>query len=112
MTGLYIVLGIILFFVVLFSFKVSVIVEMTNKNKVVLKYLFLKFTLLDSSKPEKEKKPKNKKKEKNKTEDTSAETTDTTPTENTTDNNVYCLKSLEIFLAVAAGKISKELIRY
>ena len=80
MTGLYIVLGIILFFVVLFSFKVSVIVEMTNKNKVVLKYLFLKFTLLDSSKPEKEKK------QKNKTEDTSAQTTDTTPTENTTDN--------------------------
>ncbi|MBR6551515.1 MAG: DUF2953 domain-containing protein [Clostridia bacterium] len=87
MTGLYIVLGIILFFVVLFSFKVSVIVEMTNKNKVVLKYLFLKFTLLDSSKPEKEKKPKNKKKEKNKTENTSEETTDNTSTEKTAANN-------------------------
>ncbi len=86
MTGLYIVLGIILFFVVLFSFKVSVIIEMTDKNKVILKYLFLKITLLDSSKPEKEKKPKKEKNKKNKTEDTSAETTDTTPTEKTTDN--------------------------
>ena len=58
MTALYIILGIILFFVILFSFKVSVILEMTDKNKVTLKYLFLKFTLYDSSKPEKEKKPK------------------------------------------------------
>ena len=85
MTALYIILGIILSFVVLFSFKVSVILEMTDKNKVTLKYLFLKITLYDSSKPEKEKKPK---KEKKKTEVTQQEevTGDTPPTENTTDN--------------------------
>lgn len=85
MTALYIILGIILFFVVLFSFKVSVILEMTDRNKVTLKYLFLKFTLYDSSKPEKEKKPK---KEKKKTEETQQEevTEDTPPTENTADN--------------------------
>lgn len=85
MTGLYIILGIILFFVVLFSFKVSFIVEMTDKNKIVLKYLFLKITLLDSSKPEKEKKPK---KEKKKTEETPQEQVaeDTTLAENTTEN--------------------------
>ena len=85
MTALYIILGIILSFVVLFSFKVSVILEMTDKNKVTLKYLFLKITLYDSSKPEKEKKPK---KEKKKTEVTQQEEVigDTPPTENTTDN--------------------------
>ena len=85
MTALYIILGIILFFVILFSFKVSVILEMTDKNKVTLKYLFLKFILYDSSKPEKEKKPK---KEKKKTEEPQQEqvTEDATPTENTTDN--------------------------
>lgn len=85
MTALYIILGIILFFVILFSFKVSVILEMTDKNKVTLKYLFLKFTLYDSSKPEKEKKPK---KEKKKTEEPQQEqvTEEATPTENTTDN--------------------------
>jgi len=84
-TALYIILGIILFFVILFSFKVSVILEMTDKNKVTLKYLFLKFTLYDSSKPEKEKKPK---KEKKKTEEPQQEqvTEEATPTENTTDN--------------------------
>ena len=85
MTALYIILGIILSFVVLFSFKVSVILEMTDKNKVTLKYLFLKITLYDSSKPEKEKKPK---KEKKKTEEPQQEqvTEDATSTENTTDN--------------------------
>ena len=66
MTALYIILGIILFFIVLFSFKVSVIVEMTDVNKVIIKYLFLKFTVVDSSKPPKEKKPEKKKKEKTK----------------------------------------------
>ena len=69
MTALYIILGIVLFFVILFSLKISVIVEMTDINKVVIKYLFFKFTVVDSSKPPKEKKPK---KEKKKTEDTTA----------------------------------------
>ncbi len=70
MTALYIILGIVLFFVILFSLKVSVIVEMTDINKVVIKYLFFKFTVVDSSKPPKEKKPKKEKKKK--TEDTTA----------------------------------------
>lgn len=63
MTALYIILGIILFFVILFSIKLSLIVEMNEANKVMVKYLFFKFTLVDSSKPKKEKKPKKKKKE-------------------------------------------------
>lgn len=85
MTAIYIILGIILFFVVLFSIKVSIIVEMTDKNKVILKYLFFKITLFDSSKPEKEKKPK---KEKKKAEEVPQEQVaeNTAPTENTTDN--------------------------
>lgn len=76
MTGLYIILGIILFFVILFSFKVSVIVEMNKNNKIILKYLFLKITILDSSKPKKEKKAKANKKtqeEKNNAEVASAQ---------------------------------------
>lgn len=95
MTGLFIILGIILFFVVLFSFKVSFVVEMTDKNKIVLKYLFLKITLLDSSKPEKEKKPKKEKKQKNKAEELPPEETGTevkTTSENTTNdkgNNLF-----------------------
>ena len=56
MTALYIILGIVIFFVVLFSLKVSVIVEMTDINKVIIRYLFFKFTVVDSSKPSKEKK--------------------------------------------------------
>lgn len=76
MIALYIILGIILFFVILFSIKVSVIVEMNETNKVTLKYLFLKFTIVDSSKPEKEKKPQKEKKKKEeppKEEDTTPE---------------------------------------
>ena len=93
MTGLYIILGIILFFVVLFSFKVSFIVEMTDKNKIILKYLFFKITLLDSSKPEKEKKPK-KEKKKTKAEEKPQEqqAADTITNENNTnnkDNNLF-----------------------
>ena len=64
MTAFYIILGIIFFFVVLFSLKISVIVEMTDINKITIKYLFLKFTVVDSSKPPKEKKPKKEKKKK------------------------------------------------
>jgi len=63
-TAFYIILGIIFFFVVLFSLKISVIVEMTDINKITIKYLFFKFTVVDSSKPPKEKKPKKEKKKK------------------------------------------------
>lgn len=76
MTALYIILGIVLFFVVLFSLKVSVIIEMTDVNKVTIKYLFLKFTVVDSSKPPKEKKPKKEKKKKSE-EPTTTEQTET-----------------------------------
>lgn len=77
MTALYIILGIVIFFVVLFSLKVSVIVEMTDINKVIIRYLFFKFTVVDSSKPSKEKKPKKEKKKK--TEETAVtEQTETT----------------------------------
>lgn len=74
MTALYIILGIILFFVVLFSLKVSVVVEMTDKNRVTIKYLFFKITVLDSSKPPKEKKPKKEKKKKTEVDATTEQT--------------------------------------
>jgi undecaprenyl-diphosphatase len=59
-TALYIILAVILFIVVLFSIRVNVIVEMNETNKVILKYMFLKFKLVDSSEPQKEKKTKDK----------------------------------------------------
>ncbi|MBR2876399.1 MAG: DUF2953 domain-containing protein [Clostridia bacterium] len=58
MTFLYVLLGIVLLIVLLCSFKVSVILEMDKYNKITLRYLFLKFVLLDSSEPKKEKKQK------------------------------------------------------
>ena len=91
MTALYIILGIVIFFVVLFSLKVSVIVEMTDINKVIIRYLFFKFTVVDSSKPPKEKKPK--KEKKMKTEDTTAteqtETTSQQPENNKQSNSFF-----------------------
>lgn len=63
MLALYIILGIILFFVVLFSFPVSVIIDYAENTVVKVKYLFLGFDVVDTSKPEKEKKPKKKKEE-------------------------------------------------
>ncbi len=96
MTALYIILGIILFFVVLFSIKVSVIVEMTDINKVTIKYLFLKFTVVDSSKPQKEKKPKKEKKVKNKDAGTTEKTeTDAQQQKNQQQGNSF-LKQLYI----------------
>lgn len=58
MVALYIILGIVLLFVVLFSMRVTLIVEYAEKTVVTVKYLFLKFTVFDSSKPKAEKKPK------------------------------------------------------
>lgn len=95
MTALYIILGIILFFVVLFSLKVSVIVEMTNINKVTIKYLFLKFTVVDSSKPPKEKNPKKEKKKPEETPETEQTETDTQQPENKKQGNSF-LKQLYI----------------
>lgn len=64
MVGLYIILGIVLLFAVLFSFHLTLIIDYAEKTVVKAQYLFLKFTVFDSSKTEKKKK-KEKKKEKN-----------------------------------------------
>ena len=66
MPVLYTLLGIILFFVILFSLKLTVIVDYGEKTIVKLKYLFITIPIVDTSKEKKEKKPK---KEKNPKED-------------------------------------------
>lgn len=60
MTALYIILGIIAFFVILLSVKFTVTVHYENDVAVSVKWLFLKFDILP--KKEKEKKPKKEKK--------------------------------------------------
>ncbi len=62
--------GIILFFVILFSIRFTVIIDYDEETVVTLKYLFLKIPVVDTSKPKKEKKPKNKKEKKPKDEKT------------------------------------------
>ncbi len=62
MLALYIILGIILLFVVLFSMRLTVIIDYAEKTVVTIKYLFVKLTVFDSSKPKKEKKSKKEKK--------------------------------------------------
>lgn len=64
MPVLYTLLGIILFFVVLFSLKVTVIVDYGEKTFVKLKYLFITIPIVDPTKEKKEKKPKKDKKPK------------------------------------------------
>ncbi len=64
MPVLYTLLGIILFFVILFSLKVTVIVDYAEKTVVKLKYLFITIPIVDTSKEKKEKKPKKEKKSK------------------------------------------------
>ena len=64
MPVLYTLLGIILFFVVLFSLKVTVIVDYGEKTFVKLKYLFITIPIVDPTKEKKEKKPKKEKKTK------------------------------------------------
>ncbi len=63
MPFLYTILGIILFFVIIFSIPVGVIVDYGEKTLVAIKWLFLKITVVDTSKPKKDKKKKKKKKE-------------------------------------------------
>ncbi|MBQ7120993.1 MAG: DUF2953 domain-containing protein [Clostridia bacterium] len=60
MTALYIILGIIAFFLVLLSVKVCVTVHYEDDVSVSLRWLFLKFNIL----PKHEKKPKKEKKKK------------------------------------------------
>lgn len=64
MPVLYTLLGIILFFVILFSLKVTVIVDYGEKTIVKLKYLFITIPIVDTSKEKKEKKSKKVKKPK------------------------------------------------
>lgn len=70
MPFLYTVLGIILFFVILFSIRVHVIVDYGDHTKVWIKYLFLKIPVVDSTKPKKEKAKKEKQKKEEPEEDT------------------------------------------
>jgi hypothetical protein len=56
-------IGIIVVVFILFSINLSFIIDYSDKTVVTLKYLFLKFTLVDTSKPKKEKKKKKKKKD-------------------------------------------------
>ncbi len=72
MPVLYTLLGIILFFVLVFSVKLTLIVDYGEKTLVKIKWLFVKLTVFDSSKPKKEKKKKDKGAEKQNT-DTDAE---------------------------------------
>lgn len=78
MVALYVILGIILLFVVLFSMRVTVIVDYAEKTVVTIKYLFLKFKVVDTSAPKKEKKPKKDKKSKKDNADESSQTTEET----------------------------------
>lgn len=64
MTVLYVILGIILFFVVIFSINLGVIIDYGEATIVKIKWLFVKITVFDSTKPKKEKKPKKKKNDK------------------------------------------------
>lgn len=64
MPVLYTLLGIILFFIILFSLKVTVIIDYGEKTIVKLKYLFITIPIVDTSKEKKEKKPKKEKKSK------------------------------------------------
>ncbi len=81
MPVLYTLLGIILFFVILFSVRVHVIIDYGEHTKVWIKYLFLKIPVVDSTKPKKEK-PKKEKKEKEDTKE------DKPPEENKKDKPV------------------------
>lgn len=81
MPVLYTLLGIILFFVILFSIRVHIIIDYGEHTKVWIKYLFLKIPVVDSTKPKKEK-PK---KEKDEKEDTKE---DKPPEENKKDKPV------------------------
>ncbi len=83
MPVLYTLLGIILFFVILFSLKLTVIVDYGEKTVVRIKYLFIDIPVVDTSKEKKEKKPKKEKKSK---KDKSKEEEPTVDAENETES--------------------------
>ena len=69
MTALYIVLGILLFFVLLFLIRIQVFFEYTDDVRLMVKVLFVKIPILPpKEKPKKQKKEKKKKPKKKKPE--------------------------------------------
>lgn len=64
MTFLYILLGIILFFVVILSIKITIVAEYFDEFKLSIKWLFLNIQILPSKKKDKPKKQEKPKKEK------------------------------------------------
>lgn len=81
MPVLYALAGIVLLFVILFSIRLSVIIDYSDETVVTLKYLFFKIPLVDTSKPEKEKKPKKEKKKKEKSAEEEAPAEEKAPVE-------------------------------
>ena len=80
MTALYIILGIIAFFVLILSIRITINAEFIDEFKLDIKWLFLKIQILPKSKkdkPKKEKKPKPEKEQK----DEEPAVTEETPTE-------------------------------
>lgn len=73
MTFLYILLGIILFFVVILSIRITINAEYFDEFKLSIQWLFLKIQLLPSKKKEKNEKEKKPKKEKEKKEESAPE---------------------------------------
>lgn len=76
MTALYIFLGIVAFFVLILSIRITVNGEFFDEFKLNVKWLFLKIDILPAKKKDKPKKEKTPKEKKEKTEET-------TPTEET-----------------------------
>lgn len=68
MTALYIIGGIILFFIIVLSVSLSAEIEYNEKITVSAKWLFLKIPVYDSTKPKKKKEKKNNKDNKDKTD--------------------------------------------
>lgn len=79
MTALYIILGIIAFFVLLFSIRITINGEFFDEFKLDITWLFLKIHILPAKKKDKPKKEKKTKPQKEKTEETAD--TEETPTE-------------------------------
>ncbi len=66
MTALYVIVGIIAFFIILLSIRITINAEFFDEFKLSISWLFIKFQILPSKKsdkPKKEKKPKEKKEE-------------------------------------------------
>lgn len=72
MTALYIILGIIAFFVLLLSVRITINGEFFDEFRLDVKWLFLKIQILPKSKKDKPKKEKKTKPEKEKTEEPAA----------------------------------------